>query len=112
MSRSSLKVNAYKVTLEFPNGRTKSLEVQKETSVLDAVDAAGVDLPYLCRTGTCGTCASKVVSGQVDLVGNHVLSPEQVAKGYVLLCSTYPKTDVVLRTHQEEQMHLSPYEDQ
>jgi len=51
MSRSSLKVNAYKVTLEFPNGRTKSLEVQKETSVLDAVDAAGVDLPYLCRTG-------------------------------------------------------------
>ena len=27
---------------------------------------AGIDLPYECATGTCGTCKAKLVSGRVD----------------------------------------------
>ncbi len=34
--------------------------------VLYAGLRAGIDLPYECATGTCGTCKAKLVSGRVD----------------------------------------------
>ena len=34
-------------------------------TVLDAALAAGVELPYSCRTGVCGNCAGRVAQGSV-----------------------------------------------
>jgi ferredoxin-NADP reductase/predicted pyridoxine 5'-phosphate oxidase superfamily flavin-nucleotide-binding protein len=44
------------------SGRT--VQVAADQSILDAVLAAGVNAPAACRTGTCGTCAVKVLEGQ------------------------------------------------
>ena len=44
------------------SGRT--VQVAPDQSILDAIQASGVDAPAACRTGTCGTCAVKVLEGE------------------------------------------------
>lgn len=52
--------------------------------------------------GVCGTCVSKLVSGQVDLDwltvldDGNVLSKEQIEAGYILPCSAKPLSDCVV----------------
>jgi toluene monooxygenase electron transfer component len=45
--------------------RGYDFEAQPGEKVLYAGLRAGIDLPYECATGTCGTCKAKVVSGRV-----------------------------------------------
>ncbi|WP_280263648.1 PDR/VanB family oxidoreductase [Nocardia wallacei] len=49
-------------------------------SILAAVEARGVAAVASCREGTCGTCETEVVSGEVDH-RDAVLSPEERAEG-------------------------------
>lgn len=37
--------------------------VQPRESALDALEAAGIGVPYACRTGVCGSCESRVLAG-------------------------------------------------
>ncbi len=30
-----------------------------------------MDLPYSCRSGSCSTCAAKIVSGDIDMEGEY-----------------------------------------
>ena len=39
----------------------KTIEVGENQSLLEAMEAAGVDAPYLCRGGACGHCETNVV---------------------------------------------------
>jgi dimethylamine monooxygenase subunit B len=38
-----------------------NVHVPAESSLLEAIEAAGVDAPYLCRGGVCGTCETDVI---------------------------------------------------
>ncbi len=46
------------------SGRT--LEVPAGQSILDALLEAGIDVPYPCRDGVCGTCLTGVIAGTPD----------------------------------------------
>ncbi|MDQ8033076.1 CDP-6-deoxy-delta-3,4-glucoseen reductase [Bordetella genomosp. 1] len=75
-------------------------KVESGQTVLDAALAAGIVLPYSCRTGACSTCKGKVVSGEVD-AGTYpaqILSPEELAAGYTLFCQAKPQTDLVVES--------------
>ncbi len=52
--------NSHQITL---NG--KSFTARRGELLLDAALNNGVDLPYDCRAGHCGTCCVRLVSGQV-----------------------------------------------
>ena len=39
----------------------KTITVQPNQSLLEAIEAAGVDAPYLCRGGACGQCETDVL---------------------------------------------------
>jgi CDP-4-dehydro-6-deoxyglucose reductase len=67
-------------------------------SVLDAALAAGIVLPYSCRSGACSTCRGKVVSGDYDAgpYPAQLLSPEDLADGYTLFCQAKPQSDMVV----------------
>lgn len=41
------------------------VEVDAKTTILDALLAAGLELPYECKRGECGICAVPVVSGDI-----------------------------------------------
>jgi dimethylamine monooxygenase subunit B len=58
----------------------KTITVGPTQSLLEAMEAAGVDAPYLCRGGACGQCETNVVKcdGHIDH-RDHWLSPEEMA---------------------------------
>ena len=60
----------------------KKFEVAEYQSVLEAIEAAGVDAPYLCRGGACGMCETAVISCSGVLKHNdHYLSDGEKASG-------------------------------
>lgn len=60
----------------------KTIIVGTHQSLLEAMEAAGVDAPYMCRGGACGQCETNVVAcdGKI-LHRDHWLSPEEHAGG-------------------------------
>lgn len=64
--------------------------------LLDIAKAAGVEIPSICRGGTCGTCMVVCLSGRVVRETDAILSPTELGRGYVLTCSARPASDVVL----------------
>ncbi len=73
-----------------------------DQSVLDAAMAAGLVLPYSCRSGACSTCKAKVVSGTVQDGANpeSVLTSEEIDAGYKLLCQAHASSDLVIETRE------------
>ncbi len=60
----------------------KTITVGTAQSLLEAMEAAGVDAPYLCRGGACGQCETNVhkCDGTI-LHRDHWLTPEEHAEG-------------------------------
>lgn len=65
-------------------------------NLLDAALAQGADLPYACKGGVCCTCRAKILEGEVDMLVNYALEPEEVEAGFVLTCQAYPKSEKVV----------------
>ena len=60
----------------------KSVTVGTHQSLLEAIEAAGVDAPYLCRGGACGQCETNVITCDGTLIHrDHWLTPEDQAAG-------------------------------
>ena len=60
----------------------KRFTVQGNQSLLEAIEAAGVDAPYLCRGGACGQCETDIVRCDGELEHNdHWLTADQKAAG-------------------------------
>lgn len=66
-------------------------------SVLDAALRAGIELPYSCRKGVCGSCAGSIAAGQVTGINGAAIRNDACASGQVLYCMCTPVADVVLR---------------
>lgn len=64
-------------------------------NLLAAAARAGMDVPYSCKSGVCGTCRARLTGGQVRMARNFALEPAEVAAGFVLTCQAHPLTDTV-----------------
>jgi ferredoxin-NADP reductase/fatty acid desaturase len=81
------------VTLD---GRDTTLHLSSTgPTVLEAALDAGVDAPYSCAGGACGTCRAWLVTGEAVMDQNHVLGPDEVRAGDVLACQLRPVTERV-----------------
>lgn len=67
-------------------------------TILDAALKAGTILPHECRTGACGTCKCRLISGLavMDPWESTALSKEEVESGMILACRARPRSDVVV----------------
>jgi ring-1,2-phenylacetyl-CoA epoxidase subunit PaaE len=77
------------------DGRGGSWASARGESVLETVLRNRSDAPYACKGGVCGTCRTKLVSGEVRMDRNFALEPEETDAGYVLACQSHPVTPVV-----------------
>ena len=78
-------------------GVTSTVPCDANTSLLRAMEAAGLNPPSDCRSGRCGWCHSKLISGDVYIpasVDGRRLADKEF--GYIHPCCTFPLTDVVL----------------
>ena len=76
----------------------RTIAVPDGVTILDAALADGIAYPHGCRSGRCGACKSRLVSGAADLfdASRFALSDEEKAKGLFLACRATPTTDAII----------------
>ena len=72
-----------------------------QPSILDAASAAGLEVPYSCTSGVCGTCRARLMEGEVRMERNFALDKQEVADRFVLTCQSHPLTDRVVLSFDE-----------
>jgi CDP-4-dehydro-6-deoxyglucose reductase, E3 len=79
-----------------PHGRI--LKVSAAQPVLEAALAAGLNLPHSCKSGHCGSCRARLVTGEIRYAQARPLgiTSEEEARGYVLLCQARPASDLTV----------------
>ena len=82
----------YRVT--FAKSGT-TVEVGDNEGVLGAGLRAGLTLEYDCRKGRCKTCMVKV-DGLIDQQEAWLISNEELAEGYALICVGKPRSDLTV----------------
>jgi len=84
------------VVLIKPHGR--SVRAVPERSLLDAALDAGLNLPHSCKSGHCGSCRARLLSGRTRYPTGRPLgiSEAEAAAGYVLMCQARALSDVTV----------------
>jgi phenol hydroxylase P5 protein len=105
-------MSAHRVRIE-PLGRT--IMCSADQTVLDACLRNGIWIQHGCSRGTCGTCKGVLVSGTTDMgdASDAGITQAEVRAGKILLCSTLPKTDLVVAAEvlSEPGLQLYPVRD-
>jgi propane monooxygenase reductase subunit len=86
-------VQVYKVRFE-PVGI--EMEVEEGELVLDAAFRQGISLMHGCKEGQCGSCKSKLIEGDIELLkySTFALPDYESETNHVLLCRTHAFSDV------------------
>ncbi|WP_043658339.1 ferredoxin--NADP reductase [Nocardia thailandica] len=77
------------------DGEVHELTWPRKQTLVDIMLDKGLDVPYSCQEGECGSCACTVLSGKVEMDNCEILDPEDIENGYVLGCQAHPVTDEV-----------------
>lgn len=70
-------------------------------SVLEALAAAGLDVPFSCKGGVCTTCRARLREGTAEMAVNYGLEPDEVAAGYILTCQAVPTGERLVISYDE-----------
>ena len=69
-------------------------EEENET-LLNAMERAGLKAPSRCKSGSCGFCHSRLISGEYHVNKEHEYRRQADLKfGYIHPCCTYPESDM------------------
>lgn len=68
------------------------ITVAPRQSVLQALAAVGVDIPFACEQGVCGTCITRVLQGVPDHKDSYLTPEEQAAGDQFMPCCSRAKT--------------------
>ncbi len=90
---------SYQVTLKTSG---KQFTVNQEETLLEAALRQGINLPYGCKNGACGSCKGKVIEGQITH-GQHsesALSKTDETAGSTLFCCAHPQSDLIIEARE------------
>ena len=78
----------------------KMFEAEADEIVLEAAERAGIVLAFSCRSGTCRSCMTRVLSGCVEHDPEYAdelhIDRDEMDEGYRLLCSSFACSDAEL----------------
>lgn len=86
-SENCLLDNSKQLTLTITNPVPQTFSVPVGMTLLNALEENKVPVIAACRTGICGSCKTKVVSGTFETTTTGPLTAAEIEKGYVLACS-------------------------
>jgi ring-1,2-phenylacetyl-CoA epoxidase subunit PaaE len=85
------------------DGRRREFSMdERDGSVLEAAERAGLSLPFSCRAGICATCRTKVTAGSVSMMHNIALEPWEIEAGFVLCCQARPESATLELSYDEK----------
>lgn len=64
-------------------------------TLLETARRAGLQPPFSCEAGNCGTCMARLEEGHATMQVNDALDDDEVEEGYILTCQGVPDTDSV-----------------
>lgn len=64
----------------------QTVPVAADQSIMDALGAVGIDVPFSCREGTCGSCETPVLAGEVEHRDSVLSEAERAANKTMMLC--------------------------
>ncbi|EKT55976.1 NADH oxidoreductase [Providencia sneebia] len=67
--------------------RLADFKVPVGSTLLSALEEHKQPVIAACRAGVCGSCKTKILSGNYTTSSTMTLTPEEIAEGYVLACS-------------------------
>jgi ferredoxin len=79
------------VTIHLDRKKVSVPLVPGET-LLECARRAGLDPPFNCEAGNCGTCMARLIDGHATMRVNDALEEDEVAEGYILTCQGVPDT--------------------
>ena len=90
---------AYQVTLS-PSGHTFTAE--EGDLLLESGLQQGLGLPYGCKSGVCGSCKGKIISGEVShgKAGDQALTAAERTEGITLLCCASARSDLSIELRE------------
>jgi ring-1,2-phenylacetyl-CoA epoxidase subunit PaaE len=77
------------VTIEV-DGKTHKVKVKFPESILASAKKTGLEIPYSCEAGRCGSCVATCTSGKIWMAYNEVLVDKEIEKGRILTCQGFP----------------------
>ncbi|MBF4194278.1 ferredoxin [Mycolicibacterium phlei] len=88
------------VTIVLDRKKVSVPRVAGET-LLESARRAGLQPPFSCEAGNCGTCMGRLLEGRATMRTNDALEQDEVDEGYVLTCQAVPDTDTILVSYDE-----------
>jgi 3-ketosteroid 9alpha-monooxygenase subunit B len=82
-ARAEIELDGQRHVLRWP--RTQTL--------IEAMLGQGIDAPYSCREGQCGSCACTLLAGEVDRGNAAILEQQDIDAGLILGCQAHPVSD-------------------
>jgi ferredoxin-NADP reductase len=81
-----------RTTFEVELAQTgRTLRIAEDTTILEAVEAAGVSVITSCEEGICGTCETTVLSGEIDHRDSVLDDAERAAGDTMMICVSRAK---------------------
>ena len=83
-------------------GSEKNIPLRADETILTAIERAGISAPSRCRSGECGWCRARLISGQVfvpeSMDGRRLAD---AGAGYIHPCSSWALSDICLEVFPE-----------
>jgi vanillate O-demethylase ferredoxin subunit len=73
-----------------------SVRVKEGESILDALRGAGIDAPFSCAEGVCGTCEMRVLEGIPDHRDMVLTDAERAANKSMMICCSGAKSETLV----------------
>ena len=77
-------------------GRKRRVRYEPGDTILETARRAGLEPPFACQAGNCGTCMAHLGEGKVAMRVNNALGADEVEQGWILTCQAIPTSREVV----------------
>lgn len=93
-------MNNHLIILTTRDGQRLEFDCREDEDIISAAERQAIILPQQCRSGACSLCTATWVAGEYVLASynKEALSDDQRAQQQTLLCRTYPRSALQIKT--------------